>query len=101
MTDSNTCPHCSHKDRSEDEIKDLLTRLNRIEGQIRGIHKMVEDGAYCVDILTQVNAARCSLNSFSKVLLGSHIKTCVKNDVMNGSEEKIDELVELLQRMMK
>lgn len=101
MTDSNTCPHCSHKDRGEDEIKDLLTRLNRIEGQIRGIHKMVEDGAYCVDILTQVNAARCSLNSFSKVLLGSHIKTCVKNDVMNGSEEKIDELVELLQRMMK
>ena len=101
MTDSNTCPHCSHKDRGEDEIKDLLTRLNRNEGQIRGIHKMVEDGAYCVDILTQVNAARCSLNSFSKVLLGSHIKTCVKNDVMNGSEEKIDELVELLQRMMK
>ena len=101
MTDSNTCPHCSHKDRGEDEIKDLLTRLNRIEGQIRGIHKMVEDGAYCVDILTQVNAARCSLNSFSKVLLGSHIKTCVKDDVMNGSEEKIDELVELLQRMMK
>lgn len=101
MAGKNTCPHCSHKDRGEDEIKDLLTRLNRIEGQIRGIHKMVEDGAYCVDILTQVNAARCSLNSFSKVLLGSHIRTCVKNDVMNGSEEKIDELVELLQRMMK
>ncbi len=101
MASDNTCPHCSHKDRNEDEIKDLLTRLNRIEGQIRGIHKMVEDGAYCVDILTQVNAARCSLNSFSKVLLGSHIKTCVKDDVKNGSEEKIDELVELLQKMMK
>ena len=101
MADKNTCPHCFHKERNEDEIKDLLTRLNRIEGQIRGIHKMVEDGAYCVDILTQVNAARCSLNSFSKVLLGSHIKTCVKDDVRNGSEEKIDELVELLQKMMK
>ena len=101
MASDNTCLHCSHKDRNEDEIKDLLTRLNRIEGQIRGIHKMVEDGAYCVDILTQVNAARCSLNSFSKVLLGSHIKTCVKDDVKNGSEEKIDELVELLQKMMK
>ena len=101
MASDNTCTHCSHKDRTEDEIKDLLTRLNRIEGQIRGIHKMVEDGAYCVDILTQVNAARCSLNSFSKVLLGSHIKTCVKDDVRNGSEEKIDELVELLQKMMK
>lgn len=95
------CPHCCHKDRDQEEIKDLTNRLNRIEGQIRGIHKMVEDGAYCVDILTQVNAARCSLNSFSKVLLGSHIKTCVKDDVQNGSEEKIDELVELLQKMMK
>ena len=101
MTDSNTCPHCQHKDRDEAEIKDLTTRLNRIEGQIRGIHKMVEEGAYCVDILTQVNAARCSLNSFSKVLLGSHIKSCVKDDVQNGSDEKIDELVELLQKMMK
>lgn len=101
MNDNNTCPHCQHKDRDEAEIKDLTTRLNRIEGQIRGIHKMVEEGAYCVDILTQVNAARCSLNSFSKVLLGSHIKSCVKDDVKNGSDEKIDELVELLQKMMK
>ena len=96
-----SCPHCSHKDRSEKEIKDLTTRLNRIEGQIRGIHKMIDDGAYCVDVLNQVNAARCSLNSFSKVLLASHIKSCVKDDVRNGSEEKIDELVELLQKMMK
>ena len=101
MNDNNTCPHCQHKDRDEAEIKDLTTRLNRIEGQIRGIHKMVEEGAYCVDILTQVNAARCSLNSFSKVLLGSHIKSCVIDDVKNGSDEKIDELVELLQKMMK
>ena len=96
-----SCPHCSHKDRDDKEIKDLKTRLNRIEGQIRGISKMVDDGAYCVDILTQVNAARCSLNSFSKVLLASHIKSCVEDDVRNGSEEKIDELVELLQKMMK
>ena len=95
------CPHCRTKERSEEEIKDLITRLNRIEGQIRGIRKMVEEDAYCVDVLTQVSAAKCSLNSFSKVLLGSHIKTCVKDDVRNGSEEKIDELVELLQRMMK
>ena len=101
MNDNNTCPHCQHKDRDEAEIKDLTTRLNRIEGQFRGIHQMVEEGAYCVDILTQVNAARCSLNSFSKVLLGSHIKSCVKEDVQNGSDEKIDELVELLQKMMK
>ena len=58
------CPHCRTKDRSEEEIKDLITRLNRIEGQIRGIRKMVEEDAYCVDVLTQVSAAKCSLNSF-------------------------------------
>ena len=95
------CPHCKTKDRSEEEIKDLITRLNRIEGQIRGIRKMVEEGAYCVDILTQVSAARCSLNSFSKVVLGNHIKTCVADDIRSGSDEKTDELVELLQKLMK
>ena len=61
------CPHCRTKERSEDEIRDLITRLNRIEGQIRGIRKMVEEDAYCVDVLTQVSAAKCSLNSFSKI----------------------------------
>ena len=95
------CPHCKTKDRSEDEIRDLITRLNRIEGQIRGIRKMVEEDAYCVDILTQVSAAKCSLNSFSKVVLGNHIKTCVADDIRNGSDEKTEELVELLQKLMK
>ena len=95
------CPHCKTKDRSEDEIKDLITRLNRIERQIRGIRKMVEEDAYCVDILTQVSAARCSMNSFSKVLLENHIKTCVAEDIRNGSDEKTDELVVLLQKLMK
>ncbi|MBR3340844.1 MAG: metal-sensing transcriptional repressor [Clostridiales bacterium] len=97
----NKCPHCKTKDRSDEEIKDLITRLNRIEGQIRGIRKMVEEDAYCVDILTQVSAARCSLNSFSKVLLGNHIKTCVAEDIRKGSDEKTEELVELLQKLMK
>ena len=97
----NKCPHCKTKDRSEDEIRDLITRLNRIEGQIRGIRKMVEEDAYCVDILTQVSAAKCSLNSFSKVVLGNHIKTCVADDIRNGSDEKTEELVELLQKLMK
>jgi DNA-binding FrmR family transcriptional regulator len=95
------CVHCQKKDRTEEEIKDLITRLNRIEGQIRGIRKMIEEDAYCVDILTQVSAARCSLNSFSKVLLGNHIKTCVADDIRNGSDEKTEELVELLQKLMK
>ena len=95
------CPHCKTKERNEEEIKDLITRLNRIEGQIRGIRKMVEEDAYCVDILTQVSAARCSLNSFSKVVLGNHIKTCVADDIRSGSDEKTDELGELLQKLMK
>jgi len=95
------CPHCRTKNRSEQEIKDLITRLNRIEGQIRGIRKMVEEDAYCVDVLTQVSAAKCSLNSFSKVLLGEHIRTCVAEDIRNGSDEKTEELVELLQKLMK
>ena len=95
------CPHCGTKDRSEAEIKDLITRLNRIEGQIRGIRKMVEEDAYCVDVLTQVSAAKCSLNSFSKVLLGNHIRNCVAEDIRNGSDEKTEELVELLQKLMK
>ena len=95
------CPHCKTKDRSEDEVRDLITRLNRIEGQIRGIRRMVEEDAYCVDILTQVSAAKCSLNSFSKVVLGNHIKTCVADDIRSGSDEKTEELVELLQKLMK
>jgi len=95
------CPNCRKKDRSEEEIKDLINRLNRIEGQIRGIRKMVEEGVYCVDILTQVSAAKCSLNSFSKELLGNHIRTCVADDIRSGSDDKTEELVALLQKMMK
>ena len=95
------CPHCRTKDRSEEEIKDLITRLNRVEGQIRGIRKMVEEDVYCVDVLTQVCAAKNSLNSFTKVLLGNHIKTCVADDIRSGSDEKTEELVELLQKLMK
>ena len=94
---------CTHKlkQRSEKEIKDLTTRLNRIEGQIRGINKMVENDAYCTDILTQVSAVQAALNSFSKLLLSNHIHTCVVDDIKNGNEEVIDELMELLQKMMR
>ena len=97
----NKCPHCKTKDRPDEEVKDLITRLNRIEGQIRGIRKMVEEDAYCVDVLTQVSAAKCSLNSFSKAVLGNHIRTCVAEDIRSGSDEKTEELVELLQKLMK
>lgn len=89
------------KVRSQDEYKDLITRLNRIEGQIRGIRGMVERSAYCTDILTQVSAASAALNSFTKVLLANHIKTCVAQDIRDGKDETIDELVATLQKLMK
>lgn len=94
---------CCHKtkERSEKEYKDLINRLSRIEGQIRGIKKMVEKNAYCPDILIQVSAVNAALNSFNKVLLGNHIKTCVTEDIKNGKEETVDELVTILQKLMK
>lgn len=95
------CPSCRIKVRSEKEYKDLVTRLNRIEGQIRGIRGMLEKDAYCIDILNQVSAANCALNSFTKALLSSHIKTCVADDIRDGHEEKLNELVNTLQKLMK
>lgn len=94
---------CSHKtkERSEKEYKDMIHRLNRIEGQIRGIKGMVERDAYCTDILVQVAAVNAALNSFNKVLLANHIKTCVTNDIREGKEETVDELVTVLQKLMK
>lgn len=96
-----SCCCCKTKARTEQEYKDLITRLNRIEGQIRGIRGMVERSAYCTDILTQVSAANAALNSFTKVLLANHIKTCVAQDIRDGKDETIDELVSTLQRLMK
>lgn len=95
------CGGLGHKERPEAEKTDLIHRLNRIEGQIRGIRRMVEEGDYCVDILTQVSATSCALNSFTKELLANHIKTCVADDIREGNEEKVDELVKVLQRMLK
>ena len=94
---------CSHKtkERSEEEYKKLIHRLNRIEGQIRGIRGMVENDAYCTDILIQVSAVNAALNAFNKELLANHIRTCVADDVRIGKDEKIDELVNILQKLMK
>lgn len=89
------------KERSEKEYKDLIHRLNRIEGQVRGIKKMVESNTYCTDILVQVSAVNAALNSFNKVLLANHIKTCVADDIREGKEETIDELVVTLQKLMR
>ena len=90
-----------HIKMGDKEIKDLMNRLNRIEGQIRGIKRMLEEDAYCIDIINQVSAANCALNSFTKVILANHIKSCVAEDVKEGSEEKLDELVKTLQKLMK
>ena len=94
---------CCHKtkQRSEEEYKKLIHRLNRIEGQIRGIRSMVEKSAYCPDILVQVAAANAALNAFTKELLANHIKTCVADDIRAGRDETIDELVCTLQKLMK
>jgi len=100
MSEANCCCHKT-KERSEKEAKDLITRLNRIEGQIRGIRGMIERDAYCTDVLTQVSAASAALNSFAKMLLASHIKTCVAQDIREGRDETIDELVITLQKLMK
>ena len=97
------CPHCSgkHKDRDDKEKKDLMNRLKRIEGQVRGVENMLESDAYCTDILIQVSAITSALNSFNKVLLANHMKTCVTENIRNGNDEIIDELVVTLQKLMK
>ena len=97
------CENCSHKtkDRDAKEYRSLMNRLNRIEGQIRGIKNMVEHDAYCTDILIQVSAVNAALNSFNKVLLANHIRTCVSDDIRNGKDETVDELVNTLQQLMK
>ena len=92
---------CRKKLRPEKEYRDLLNRLSRIEGQIRGLKGMVERDAYCIDILNQASAASSALSSFCKVILSSHIRTCVTEDVREGHEEKVDELVKTLQKMMR
>ena len=95
------CELCRTKDRSEQEYKSLINRLNRVEGQIRGIRGMVEKSAYCADILTQVAAARAALDAFNRELLANHIKSCVADDIRAGREEKTDELIAILHKLMK
>ena len=101
MQEEEMCCCHKHKERSEKEYRDLINRLNRIEGQIRGIKGMVEKDAYCPDILIQVSAITAALNSFNKVLLSEHIRTCVSEDIREGKDETIDELVTVLRKLMK
>lgn len=94
---------CNHrtKERSEKEYKDLCNRLSRIEGQVRGIRRMLDSNAYCTDIMLQVSAITSALNSFNKVLLANHMKTCVEKDIREGREDTVDELITVLQKLMK
>lgn len=94
------CMHKSKK-RTEEEFKNLVNRLNRIEGQIRGIKGMVEKDAYCTDILVQVAAVNAALNAFNKELLANHIRTCVAQDIRAGKDETIEDLVKTIQKLMR
>jgi len=94
------CVCHKQKHRSEEEHKKMLHRLNRIEGQVRGVKRMVEEDAYCVDILTQVSAIQAALKAFSTELLSDHIKTCVAEDIMEGNHEVIDELLGVVKKMI-
>lgn len=93
--------NCCHKTkkRSDKEQKSLLNRLSRIEGQVRGVKNMVENDAYCTDVILQVSAIRSALASFQSELLSEHIKTCVAGDLKDGKNETVDELVETLRKM--
>jgi len=103
MSEGNTCPRCGErkKKRTPEEQKSLLKRLKLAEGQIRGIQKMVENDAYCPDILIQVSAVTAALNSFNRSLLACHVRSCVSEEIRAGDEEAIDEFVAMLQKLMK
>ena len=101
LDEEKMCCCCKKTERSEEERRALMNRLSRIEGQVRGVKRMVEEDAYCPDILIQVSAINAALNSFNKVLLANHIRTCVAEDIREGKDETIDELVVTLQKLMK
>ena len=94
---------CRHKtkERSEKEYRDLCNRLSRIEGQVRGVRNMLENNAYCTDILLQVAAINAALHSFNKVLLANHVRTCVADDIRRGDDDAVEELLAVLQKLMK
>ena len=100
MEEKNCC--CSKNTLRDEKAKhDLLVRLNRIEGQIRGIKNMVEKDAYCADILVQSSAASAALNAFNREILDNHVKGCVARDIRLGKDEVVDELVGLMHKLMK
>ncbi|MBQ1714025.1 MAG: metal-sensing transcriptional repressor [Treponema sp.] len=104
MAEKKTCAHCKTgrtKVRSDEEKKMLIGRLNRAIGQLNGLKKMVEEDVYCADILIQASACTAAVNSFSKVLISSHLKSCVQNDIKNGNEESLDEFLKIMSKLLK
>lgn len=99
--ETKTCCCCKHTARTDEERKKLINRLKRVEGQIRGIIGMLENDAYCNDILIQSAAVNAAVNSFNKELLATHIRTCVARDIREGKDETIDELVATMQKLMR
>ena len=100
--EAKTAPFSERKKvRNENERRDLMNRLKRIEGQIRGLQRMLDEDAYCPDILTQASAVNSALNSFCRELLANHIRTCVCEDIRSGHDETVDELMTILQKLMK
>lgn len=95
------CCGTRKKERDDKEYKDLMNRLKRIEGQVRGLQRMLEEEAYCPDVLVQASAVSSAINSFNKVLLANHVRTCVAQDIRDGKNESIDELVHILQKLMR
>lgn len=101
MEEMKTCQCAKETVRSEEERRKLINRLNRIEGQIRGIRGMIEYDAYCTDILTQSAAVTAAMNGFNRELLNNHIRGCVSRDIREGKDEVIDELLNILQKLMR
>lgn len=108
--DNKCCPSCQQEielgherasHHSEKTIRDLVNRMNRIEGQVRGVKGMIEKHVYCDDILNQIASIQSALNGVSKLLLEKHMKSCVLEQIQNGEEEVIDELLKTISKMMK
>lgn len=101
MEEERACCHQKKTERSSEQQKKLLNRLRRIEGQVRGLQAMIENDAYCNDILIQSSAVNAAMNAFNKELLSNHIHTCVLRDIRDGKDEVVDELVATIQKLMR
>jgi len=102
MDEKQKCLHCAKKTaRDAEDRKRLMNRLKRIEGQVRGLQNMLEQDSYCADILTQSAAVKAAINAFNRDLLALHIRGCVARDIRNGNDAVIDELTEIVQKLMK